>query len=261
MSRPGDASGTIGGLGRSSVRARQRPVWKTSELVAFTLVRDIVANGLVEGDRLPLEAELVEQYGVSRESMREALRLLEAQGMVSIRRGPGGGPTVGRAESMNLARTMTLYFHLSGSTYDELLHAWCALEPDAAARAAAHLDRDAVERMMRPHLTRFEDGGDRGAYMNHSNGLHFSVSKLDDNGILRMLVASVGDIIRTHAVVRIDPFDIREVIDDDHRAIARAVLNGDAEQARDAMRRHNENLVPIYRAHWDGSLDAPVEWK
>src|SRR5919107_894815 len=92
-----------------------RPVWKTSEVVAFAVARDIVEHGLRSGDRLPLEAEMVEQYSVSRESLREALRLLEAQGIVSIRRGPGGGPVVGRAESVNLGRTMTLYFQLAGA--------------------------------------------------------------------------------------------------------------------------------------------------
>lgn len=240
---------------------QQREIWKTSEKVAFKLAHDIVAGGLVEGDRLPREAELVDQYGVSRESLREALRLLEAQGMVSIRRGPGGGPIVGRAESANLARTMTLYLHLSGSTYDELLRAWFDLEPGVAARAAANPDRDEVTRLMTPHLTRFEDGGDRACYREHSNGLHFSLSALDPNGVLRMLVAAVGDIIRTHVILAIDPFDIRELIDDDHCVIAQAVLDGDVEAARDAMRHHIVQLDPIYRAHWDGSLFDLVAWK
>lgn len=241
--------------------ARQREVWKTSEKVAFKLAHDIVAGGMVEGDHLPREAELVDHYGVSRESIREALRLLEAQGMVSIRRGPGGGPIVGRAESSNLARTMTLYFHLSGSTYDELLHAWFDLEPGVAARAAANPDREEVARLMRPHLTHFDDGGDRACYMEHSNGLHFALSALDPNRVLRMLVAAVGDIIRTHVILAIDPFDIRELIDDDHRAIAEAVLDGDVEAARDAMGHHIVQLDPVYRAHWDGSLWDLVAWK
>ena len=118
-----------------------RPVWKTSEVVAFAVARDIVEHGLQFGDRLPLEAQMLEQYGVSRESLREALRLLEAQGIVSLRRGPGGGPVVGRASSMNLARTMTLYFQLAGATYEELLGAWRMLEPLAAELAARNPDR------------------------------------------------------------------------------------------------------------------------
>ena len=74
---------------RRQLRGMPRPVWKTSEVVAFAVVRDIVEHGLRHGDRLPLEAEMLEQYGVSRESLREALRLLEAQGIVDDPPRPG----------------------------------------------------------------------------------------------------------------------------------------------------------------------------
>ena len=87
---------------------------------------------------------MLAHYQVSRESLREALRLLEAQGIVSIRRGPSGGPVVGRAETANLARTLTLYFQLAGATYEELLQAWRLLEPLAAELAARNVDRDVV---------------------------------------------------------------------------------------------------------------------
>lgn len=239
----------------------QRPVWKTSEVVAFAIVRYIVDHGLSYGDRLPLEAEMVEHYRVSRESLREALRLLEAQGIVSIRRGPNGGPLVGRAESANLGRTMTLYFQLAGATYDELLAAWRMLEPLAAELAARNPHRAAVKAELAEHLGPFDDGGARSAYTEHSNRLHFSVTDLADNRVLTLIMGAVGDIIRTHVIVRINPFELRQLIDDDHAAIAAAVIDGDAESARRAMADHIDRLDPIYRRHWEGDLGDPIEWK
>ena len=109
---------------------------KTSEIVALEIVRDIVAQGLKPGDRLPLEAEMLSQYRVSRSSLREALRLLEVQGLIAIRPGPGSGTVVGRVLPGNLARTLTLYLHMSGATYDQLLDAWTAAEPLLARLAA-----------------------------------------------------------------------------------------------------------------------------
>jgi GntR family transcriptional repressor for pyruvate dehydrogenase complex len=243
------------------VSIHQREISKRSERVAIALVRDIVSRGLAPGDRLPLEADLLDEYGVSRESMREALRLLEAQGIVHIRRGPGGGPIVGRAESVNLARTMTLYFHLTGATYDELMRSWEALEPASASRAAGNPDRARVAALMAPHLEPFDDGGDPGVYMAHANALHFAVLELDDNPILRMITAAVGDIVRTHVLLRVDPFEIRELIDCDHHEIAAAIGAGQPELAQDAMRRHIAALEPVYRAHWDGRMTDLVEWK
>lgn len=238
-----------------------RPVWKTSEVVAFAVARDIVEHGLQSGDRLPLEAGMVGQYGVSRESVREALRLLEAQGIVSIRRGPGGGPVVGRASSMNLARTMTLYFQLAGATYEELLVSWRMLEPLAAELAAANGDRDLVRRAMAPHTEPFDDGGDVEAYQAHATGLHFAVIELAANHVLALVVGAIGDIIRTHVILRIDPFELRDLIDGDHAAIADAVIDGDGPRVRQAMLDHVDRLLPVYRAAWDGDLGDVIEWK
>ena len=119
-----------------------RPL-KTAEGFARDLVRDIVNRGLQTGDKLPSEAVMLEDYGLSRESLREGLRLLEVQGLITIRRGPGGGPIVGHLDPASLGRTSTLYFHLAGATYRELLEAWLVLEPILAERAARNPDRDA----------------------------------------------------------------------------------------------------------------------
>lgn len=262
--RASDAADAADGLrvpGAVRAGVGQRRVWKTAEVVAFAVVRYIVDHGMRYGDRLPSESEMLAHYQVSRESLREALRLLEAQGIVSIRRGPSGGPVVGRAETSNLARTLTLYFQLAGATYEELLQAWRMLEPLAAELAARNVARDLVRDELRIHLEHFEDHGERGAYVAHSNGLHFAVTDLADNQVLALIIGAVGDIIRTHVLLRLDPFEMRALIDDDHAAIAAAVISGDAEEARRSMTRHIDRLDPIYREHWEGDLDDPIEWK
>lgn len=246
---------------RANAPGMPRTVWKTSEVVAFAIVKGIVGSGLQRGDRLPLESEMLEHYQVSRESLREALRLLEAQGIVTIRRGPQGGPMVGEAQSANLARTMTLYFQLAGATYDELLDAWLTLEPLAAELAARHPDRAAVVSALDTHTHEFNDGGERTAYTAHSNTLHFDINELAGNRVLGLILGAVGDTIRTHVLLQIDPFKIRGLIDDDHSAIAEAIIEGDGQRAHAAMAAHIANLLPIYRDHWEGDLDGPIEWK
>jgi GntR family transcriptional repressor for pyruvate dehydrogenase complex len=134
-------------------------------------------------------------------------------------------------------------------------------EPLAAELAAVNADRDLVARTLRPHLEHFEDGGARDTYQAHSNSLHFSVIELADNQVLGLVIGAIGDIIRTHVIPTIDPFEVRDLIDDDHAAVAEAVIAGDPARARQAMLTHIEQLDPIYRAHWDGDLDEIIEWK
>ena len=67
---------------------------KTHAIVAYRIRRRIVRGELVEGQQLPPEEELTAQFGVARTTLREALRVLESQGLITIRRGRGGGPTV-----------------------------------------------------------------------------------------------------------------------------------------------------------------------
>src|SRR2546422_2612683 len=106
-------------LARSGVR-RLRRVLKTSELIARDIILDIFEGGLKAGDALPPEASMLKQYEVGRASLREALRLLEVQGLVHIRAGATGGPVVGAATAENLARMLTLFFGLAGATYEDL---------------------------------------------------------------------------------------------------------------------------------------------
>lgn len=73
--------------------ARVRPL-KMSDQVAGQIRRMIARGELVDGDWLPTEAELIERFGVSRPTLREAFRLLEGDSLVTIRRGPPGGARV-----------------------------------------------------------------------------------------------------------------------------------------------------------------------
>ena len=129
-------------IGQVTLREERSRTVKASERVAQDIVRDIVLRGLGTGDRLPLEAAMVEEYGVSRTSFREALRLLEMQGLISLKPGPGGGPVVGTVEPSHLARTAALYFHLGAATYDDLMHAQVLMESSCARLAALNPERE-----------------------------------------------------------------------------------------------------------------------
>ena len=131
---------------------------------------------------------MVEQYGVSRASLREALRLLEVQGLIRLKPGPGGGPVVGVVEAANLARTASR----STSTWERRTttsssQTQVLMEPLCAQLAAQHPDRREV---MEPF---FEPGPlePEAEYRVFTVDFHNAVYRLADN-----LVLTPADAIR-----------------------------------------------------------------
>jgi DNA-binding FadR family transcriptional regulator len=239
-----------------------RPL-KTSESVARDVVHDIVTGGLRTGDRLPPEAVMLEQYGVSRESLREGLRLLEVQGLISIKRGPGGGPVVGRVDPANFGRVSTLFYHLAGGTYEELFEAWVVSQAMLAERAARNEDRQLVREAMQPFLEIAANGGepsDLREFVQAHSRFHAVVASLSGNRVLQLMLETVGQIVTHHVAVNADPRDAKEEIDRGHVDIARAIAAGRPAKARSAMEDHIQHMVDIYKGQV-GELHEFIEWR
>lgn len=113
------------------VRVREKP-----QQIADELRRLIVSGELSEGDSLGHEPELVERFGVSRPSLREALRILEAEGLISVVRGTLGGVVVHEPDRRMTARTAALVLHARNVSLADVHEARSLLEP-AAVRVIA----------------------------------------------------------------------------------------------------------------------------
>jgi GntR family transcriptional regulator, transcriptional repressor for pyruvate dehydrogenase complex len=240
-----------------------RPL-KTSEAVARDVVHDIITQGLQTGDRLPSEAAMLDDYGVSRESLREGLRLLEVQGLITIRRGPGGGPIVGVVDPAHLGRISSLYYHLGGGTYAELVEAWLLTESTLAHRAATNPDRVAVRAAMERFATDgdADDEADNLVNFVHTRAhFHAVVASFAANRVLEIMLQSIGQIVTHHIVVNADPREIDDMIGRDHRAIARAIASGHPRKARAAMEDHIEGLSQFYRDQIGDRMQDYIEWR
>jgi DNA-binding FadR family transcriptional regulator len=109
---------------------------KTAELVAAQLRRQIVKGELREGDALPPETVLMEQFGVSRPTLREAFRVLEAELLISVRRGARGGARVHTPNVDVAARYAGLVLEHRGTTLADVYQARSIIEPPCAALLA-----------------------------------------------------------------------------------------------------------------------------
>ncbi|HUF98346.1 MAG TPA: GntR family transcriptional regulator [Ilumatobacter sp.] len=240
---------------RVDSNARRPP--KASERIASQIVRDVMGRGLRAGDRLPPEAKMVEKYGVSRASLREALRLLEVQGLLTLKPGPGGGPVIGVVSPSNLARTSALYFHLAGATYQQLLATQALLESQCAGLACAHPDR---ERALSPFLEVVDVGVVR-EYRGHTEGFHEVVWRLAENPVHTLLSRAITHLVTDHVVATMDPLELRLAILAEHVELASVIIAGDAPKAQKLMAAHFEAQHAYYAEHWPNRLQELIEWR
>jgi DNA-binding FadR family transcriptional regulator len=111
---------------------------KTGELIATHLRRQIVRGELRPGETLPAESQLMEQYGVSRPTLREAFRILEAESLISVRRGSRGGARVIAPDTSVAARYVGLLLQIQGATINDVYEARMISEPPCARLLAQH---------------------------------------------------------------------------------------------------------------------------
>lgn len=234
---------------------------KTSEVVALDIVRDIVARNLKPGDKLPLEADLLRQYRVSRSSLREALRLLEVQGLITIRPGPGGGTVVGRAQPVNLGRTLALHMHLLGATYDELLDTWETTEALLAERAARNPDRERVRKLLSPFLDK--DSPSHHPVHSIGEGLEFHdrIGELAENRVLSFLLLIAGTMVAEHIITTVERGALEDHIVHDHALIAEAIIAGNPKKAYQAMWNHTHHVAEYFREYWPRKVGEKIQWR
>lgn len=124
---------------------------KVSHLLAVDLRHKILTGELAADQRLPPEAELAAAFSVSRETLREALRILESQSLVEIRLGRGGGPVVRRPGIEAVSRYVALLLQLRGVTLAQLEEARALVETPAAEQFAERATDADLEQLVARH--------------------------------------------------------------------------------------------------------------
>ena len=230
-----------------------RRVRKAYEQVADQL-RDLIVRGEVKpGHRLPNEAMLSTQMGVSRATIREALRVLAAQNLIRTAKGATGGSfvTLPSADHISafLGSNIALLQQAESVSLDEFLELRELLEVPAARLAALrHTDHD-VEELERAIP---EDTRDRGVdeLFAYNKGFHSAIVEACGNTLLLIAAQPVFSVLQTHLRRSTLGKRFLNQVVTDHRAIAAAIAAGDADSAEGEMRSHLEYLRPAYRRAW-----------
>lgn len=120
---------------------------KTSEIIARWLRRELLRSRPAPGDALPSEMELRERFGVSRPTIREAVRILETQHLVRVARGASGGARFTLPEARMVSESTGIYLQAHGTTQAELNEARINMEPRLIGFMAGRLDVAGIQRL------------------------------------------------------------------------------------------------------------------
>lgn len=229
-----------------------RRVRKAYEQV-YDQLRDLIMTGeLARGERLPGEIALARQFGVSRGTVREALRALAAHNLVRTAKGASGGtfvtlPTVDHISAF-LQANIGLLSEADDVTLEEFLEARRLLEVFAARQCALRRADSDLERMrqtmVEPAGLPVED------QFLHNKEFHSAVLDGAGNTLLRIAAQPIFSILQTNLSREALSVRFSERVDHDHRAILSAIERGDGDAAAAEMDSHLAYLSGTYTSMW-----------
>lgn len=228
---------------------------KTYELVVRQIKEEIFAGRLRPGDRLPGERQLSELLKVSRPSVREAIRILEAMEIVRSR--PGNGADSGLVVSSEPSRALSdlLGIHVALSSYSvpEVLSVRLTLEVQSVRRIASNIANTDVSQIS-DTLQRMENTQlDRVSFLDLDTEFHVGLARTSQNALLGDLMVALREAVRRPMA---EAFDLdtkwpehARVLVEEHTAIFNAICRGDADDAEALVRHHIEGFYPLSDGH------------
>jgi DNA-binding FadR family transcriptional regulator len=227
--------------------ARLQPAYRQ---VADQLRSLIVSGQLGPGDRLPSEAELSEMFGVSRGTVREALRALSSRDLVITTRGSTGGTFVAHVQPSAVADYLETSIGLMSGHHlsvTEILEARELLEVPAAGLAAERCTEEGA-RELHSALDTEIAVRERGALFIEHRHFHVVVLETARNGLLGLMTEPVFRVLQERLTRPGLEEEVWQGVGSDHADIAERIVAGDATGAREAMSAHLLRLRDIYLA-------------
>jgi GntR family transcriptional repressor for pyruvate dehydrogenase complex len=228
---------------------------RTYEQVMGQIEERILDGRLKAGDHLPSERELAVSLGVSRPSLRESLRVLEALGVVEIRRGggPDGGAVLLSTPGDGMVNLLKLQIALAQFSWNDVLETRLALEAWSVEEAAYRSDDD-DHRDLAAILDRMDDPEIDSSEFNRLDAtFHLRIAESTGNALTAHLMGSLRTAIHRQMVQMYAELEnwreTAKTVRREHREILAAIVAGDGPAAADHVQRH---ITDFYNIHTHG---------
>jgi GntR family transcriptional regulator, transcriptional repressor for pyruvate dehydrogenase complex len=233
---------------------------KAAMLVAQRIVRDVMRGGLNPGDLLPPERVMLETYETGRGTLREALRLLEFQGVIALKPGPRGGPVLLSPDASHLASTVVLLMQLKQAPFRTIVEVRLALEPMISRLAAERISDEALDELGQTIEQMNVSLRDQESFLEANKRFHDVIAWSSGNALFGFVVDSLLGIM-DGTVLGIDyPMPRRSAIIKAHESIYEALRERDSGAAEDRMREHIEAYVRYAERKYPAVLGQVIPW-
>ncbi len=230
---------------------------RASQEIANQLRQAIYRGMLRPGDKLPSGRELASQFESSRVTVREAIRSLELAGLISVKRGFGGGAFIADVDLRPLTESFSTLLRLRKVTIANLTEVRLLLEPHLASLAAGRVTPEVLKQLgevLREQADAVESGQLPPSY---DLRFHRLVAEASGNPVLHAMMNSVADLLVEEVVSQLHlSVEVNRDILSFHRRIYQALLDRDAEQAQELMTQH---VLDIQRQLWQLLPEAVSE--
>jgi DNA-binding FadR family transcriptional regulator len=231
---------------------------KAADVLAESLREKILSGQFGDGEDLPSERELVEQVSLSRATVREALRILEGEGLIATRIGRNGGSAVVRPSAAAIERSVSIFIRGQRLRFEAVLEARVAIEPSSARFAAQHRTEHDLLRMEACHqdLQSASRKDDLQAYIRANLDWHVAVVRASHNELLIAFISSVSESVhKATDLDGINPVETRNAVIHAHRRVMDAIRAGDGVAAERRMTRHVSAYIEHVRANTTDQKD------
>jgi GntR family transcriptional repressor for pyruvate dehydrogenase complex len=226
---------------RSQIFSEVRPT-RGFEEIAMQIQSAVYAGQLKVGDRLPNERELGEIFGVSRATLREALRLLEAFGVLEVRRGASGGAFIVEPGPERAGMLLGAFIHFRHATSEDLNEFRGTFEAETAYWAALRCTPDEARELFAlvDELKPVAANANWDHFVDLDLKIHFKVAEVSKNQIRIAIMQGIHEVFRNSALAidRRDEPEWRTLQALQVDEIAQAIARRDGEAARTLMRTH-----------------------
>jgi DNA-binding FadR family transcriptional regulator len=234
---------------------------KAAVLLAQDIVQDALRERREPGDMLLPERTMLEKYRTGRGTLREALRLLEFQGVISLKPGPRGGPVLQDPDASHLASSLVLLMQLKQAPFRSIVEVRSALEPMTSSLAAIRMTDEALSALEDNVLQMRDQLDDQRSFLEANKRFHDIIAWSSGNALFGYIVDSLLGIMDGSAIGVDYPGHRRKAILTAHVEIFEALKSRDAEASEARMRQHIEEYERYTTRKFAHVLDEVIPWE